>query len=129
MKSKKGFTLIELVVVMAIIAVLAMLVVGAIIVARNAQIRTANMGNAKTIQTALEAEYGKNGTYAYSGYAANEVLSAAKTDLNVTLGSGACDTSEGGRIVSADNDSYSIEVYDENCTAGDADNEFINVGP
>jgi len=53
-KNKKGFTLIELVVVMAIIAVLAALMVTAIVAARKAATNTQITGNAKTIETALE---------------------------------------------------------------------------
>lgn len=60
---QKGFTLIELVVVMAIIAVLALLVIGAIIVARRTATETTNRSNMKTVQTALEATFAKYKTY------------------------------------------------------------------
>lgn len=63
MKNKKGFTLIEIVVVMAIIAVLAVLVVGAITVARRTSDETRNRSAAKAIATALEARYSQNRTY------------------------------------------------------------------
>ncbi len=53
--TNQGFTLIELVVVMAIIAVLATLVIGAITVAQNAARQTTDIQNAKTIQAAMEA--------------------------------------------------------------------------
>lgn len=62
-KTKKGFTLVEIVVVMAIIAVLATLVVGAITVARNVAKETTHRANAKTIQTALEAKYARDKRY------------------------------------------------------------------
>ena len=45
LKKNQGFTLIELVVVMAIIAVLAVLVIGAITVARNTAAETTNRSN------------------------------------------------------------------------------------
>lgn len=51
----RGFTLIELVVVMAIIATLSILVVGAITVARRTALETQHRSDARTIQTALEA--------------------------------------------------------------------------
>lgn len=55
MKRNKGFTLIELVVVMAIIAVLALLIVAAIMAARRQSQTTQRVGNIKTIETALES--------------------------------------------------------------------------
>jgi prepilin-type N-terminal cleavage/methylation domain-containing protein len=60
-KSKKGFTLIELVVVMAIIAVLAALMVAAISAARKQADSTQRMGNTKTLETAIETFSSKNG--------------------------------------------------------------------
>ena len=63
LKRKEGFTLIELVVVMAIIAVLALLIIGAITVARNTAVETANRSNARGIQTGIEAYYAQNKDY------------------------------------------------------------------
>lgn len=60
---KKGFTLIELVVVMAIIAVLSVLIIGAITVARRMSTETANRGTAKSVQTGLEAYFGQHKAY------------------------------------------------------------------
>lgn len=57
---KRGFTLIEVVVVMAIIAVLAVLVTGAITVARRTSRETTNRANAKVVQTAMEAYVARN---------------------------------------------------------------------
>ncbi len=61
MSKKKGFTLIELVVVMAIIAVLALLIVAAIAAARRQATTTQRIGNLKTIETALESRASKCG--------------------------------------------------------------------
>lgn len=59
--NKKGFTLIELVVVMAIIAILSLLIIAAITAARRQSINTQRTGNVKTIETALETWSSKNG--------------------------------------------------------------------
>jgi prepilin-type N-terminal cleavage/methylation domain-containing protein len=60
MLKKKGFTLIELVVVMAIIAVLSLLIIAAITAARRQSVNTQRTGNAKTIEIALESFAAKN---------------------------------------------------------------------
>jgi type IV pilus assembly protein PilA len=60
---KKGFTLIELVVVMAIIAVLAVIIIGAIVVARNTATETTNRANANILRTALESYYSRYKVY------------------------------------------------------------------
>lgn len=63
-KNNKGFTLIELVVVMAIIAVLAALMVSAIVAARKQATSTQRTGNLKTIEVGLESRAAKcNGQY------------------------------------------------------------------
>ncbi len=59
-KLKKGFTLIELIVVVAIIALLAGIVVGGITLARQSAIEAERKGNLKSMQTALEAYSQKN---------------------------------------------------------------------
>jgi prepilin-type N-terminal cleavage/methylation domain-containing protein len=63
MKSKKGFTLIELMVVMAIIAVLSVLIIAAINIARQSSRNTTRQADAKTFQAALEAFFGANRNY------------------------------------------------------------------
>lgn len=124
---KKAFTLIELVVVMAIIAILALLVVGAIVVARNTARRTANNSNATTLQTALEANFAKNRSYVYTGYAAGETFDLAEEKLGVKLGDGGC-ANKGGVVTSATATNYTLTVWDEDCAAGDADNKTVT-GP
>ncbi len=62
-KKKKGFTLIEIVVVMAIIAVLAVLVVGAIMIARSQSRDTKYTADAKTIRDILESYYADHQRY------------------------------------------------------------------
>jgi prepilin-type N-terminal cleavage/methylation domain-containing protein len=62
--NKKGFTLIELVVVMAIIAILSVIIVGAILAARTAATNTQRTGAVRTLETALEARAARcNGLY------------------------------------------------------------------
>jgi prepilin-type N-terminal cleavage/methylation domain-containing protein len=78
-EKKKGFTLVEIMVVMAIIAVLATLILGAIQLARTTATETAHRTNAKTIQTALEANYAK-----YRAYCSDS--SKLKCPLNPTSG-------------------------------------------
>ena len=58
---KKGFTLIELVVVMAIIAVLSLLIIAAIAAARRQSNLTAVTGDTKTYEIALEAYAAQSG--------------------------------------------------------------------
>lgn len=82
MKERKGFTLIELVVVMAIIAVLALLVIGAIIVARRTATETTNRSNAKTVQTALESTFAKY--KAYCGVTGAPACGAVTTSAQAT---------------------------------------------
>ena len=78
-KTKKGFTLIELVVVMAIIAILSVIIVGAILAARTAATNTQRTGLVRTIETALEARAARcNGMY-YSAVASKGAACNALT--------------------------------------------------
>lgn len=81
---KKGFTLIELVVVMAIIAVLSLLIIAAITAARRASQNTARTGDIKTVETALETYSSKHGgRYPNSTESANNIntlIGLLKTD-------------------------------------------------
>lgn len=61
--SRKGFTLIEIVVVMAIIAVLSILVIGAIVIAKKISTNTKYLNDGKTTRDLLEKYYSDNGYY------------------------------------------------------------------
>ena len=117
-QNKKGFTLIELVVVMALIAILAALGVGAIIVARNTAKETTHKSNAKTIQTGLEAYFAKNGNYpATTGTVS--FTTAATSANNVTLAlTPECTvaTQAGGGTVTYTATGYIITSFDAICT-------------
>jgi prepilin-type N-terminal cleavage/methylation domain-containing protein len=115
-----GFTLIELVVVMAIIAVLAMLVVGAIIVARNTAKETTNRSNAKVAQTALEAKFASNRQYPTLttgdlGTAGNLTLLGLTTDSLST--SGCASPSYGVNVTTSSTAAYTLDVYTSECKA------------
>lgn len=60
---RNGFTLIEVVVVMAVLAVLAILIIGAITIARKTAGRTKLVNDAKVIRDLLEAYHAKNKYY------------------------------------------------------------------
>lgn len=137
MNKTEGFTLIELVVVMAIIAVLAVLIVGAIVVARRTTTETANRSNAKTIETGLEAYYGKYKTFCginldadiegeppcssiggsfstYEGYLVRANLISANA-LSRSASSGTSThgtTSLGGRVTQISPTSFTITIND-----------------
>lgn len=131
---RKGFTLIEIVVVMAIIAVLAVLVVGAITVARNTAKETAHRGNAKTIQSGMEAYYSRNKQYPPATEGGNglfgsesisfEMVAVNDPDyLNVTLSpTPECDGPDewangGGQVwITTDRQHYTITPYDAICS-------------
>lgn len=134
----KGFTLIELVVVMAIIAVLAMLIVGAIVVARNTAIETANRTNAKAIQAAMESAYSRTRTYPPFGTAttledaaANAALTGVDLDTNNACKTGT--TYEGGGTIitnsTAGQPAYTITVAKYNCTSLLTDASALITGP
>jgi prepilin-type N-terminal cleavage/methylation domain-containing protein len=61
--NKKGFTLVEVVVVMSIIAVLALLTVGAIKSARFTSRTTTHITNAKILQAGMKAYFAKHKIY------------------------------------------------------------------
>lgn len=63
LRGNKGFTLIELIVIMAIIAMLAILVVGAILITRQKSKDTQLLNDARIIQAGLEKYYVRNGVY------------------------------------------------------------------
>jgi len=131
----KGFTLIEVVVVMAIIAVLAVLITGAIQTARNVAKETTHRSNAKTIQAGMEAYYSKNkqfppATEGGNGLFGSESISfemVAANDpnyLNVTLSpTPECNVGSdewgngGGQVwIPTDRQHYTITPYDAVCS-------------
>jgi type II secretory pathway pseudopilin PulG len=67
MKKQKAFTLIELVVVMAIVEFLMLVLIGGIIVARNASVDAANRSDASATKLAIEAYYARKGSYPPAG--------------------------------------------------------------
>lgn len=136
LSKSKGFTLIEVVVVMAIIAVLAVLIVGAITVARNTATETTNRTNAKTMQAALEASYSKNRSYPTISNVSFKALgtegatvgtggptgwsypSVTKTCTgNMVPGTGTAVAADNGGIVNSTTTGYTIYVADKGCTA------------
>lgn len=116
--NKKGFTLIELVVVMAIIAVLAVLVVGAILVARNTAKETANRSSAKSIQTGLEALYSRaraynadpDGTGSLVAVTSSDTCAVAAPKLGTTVPQGTT-TGGGCAFTALGTDTYTIAIY------------------
>lgn len=120
LRNKQGFTLIEVVVVMAIIAVLAVLVIGAITIARRTSTETANRSNAKTIQTSLEAFYAKNKFY--PDIAADTTYAAATGSGGALSGYGTIPTTScangGGTLTSVKSTgTYTIVIMDYTCAA------------
>lgn len=127
----KGFTLIEVVVVMAIIAVLALLVIGAITVARNTAKETTHKSNAKTLQVGLEAYYAKNKSYpttsgSFNGTATIVSVTLAGSDTD-ECGSGT--VARGGTYAWNSTDAkYTITPYDAACKAAMTGTDVIT-GP
>jgi prepilin-type N-terminal cleavage/methylation domain-containing protein len=114
---KKGFTLIELVVVMAIIAILSVIIVGAILAARNAATQTQRTGAVRTIETALESRAAKcNGMYFKASTNCGAALGATATISDVS--SVLVDTGFLTKAVEIDNvDRFTV-------TRVDADNQY-----
>lgn len=123
----KGFTLIELMVVMAIIAVLAVMIIGAITIARATAKETIHRSNAKTLQVGLESYFASNRTY--PTIAAGTTFEAAATTLNVVLSTGGTCTGGGGTLqanptaftVGGKLYNYQIQVFKSGCTVNVAD--------
>jgi len=111
-------------VVMAIIAVLAVLIIGAVQIARHSSTETSNRGNGKTIQTYLEAYYAKNKSYCGAGgptcgttYDATSIQAplgipagAVKTTCTGTYNNGASIDQLGGTT-------YRIRIANWDCSA------------
>lgn len=133
-----GFTLIELMVVMAIIAVLATLIIGAIKLATDTSKETTHRSNSKAIQTALEANYAKYRRYCYASgdtHAATELpcsttagdigtgstspIDTARGTLSIDITStNECSgTQAGGGVVHVEKPSYWIRPFNAACNA------------
>jgi len=82
--TKKGFTLIELVVVMAIIAILSTIIVGAILAARVAATQTQRTGAVRTVETALESRATKCAGMYYAAVTASNCLALGSTATAIT---------------------------------------------
>lgn len=66
-RRERGFTLVEIVVVMAVLAILALIIIGAIMIARRQADNTKLRADAKTIRDLNEAYIAKNKTYVKNG--------------------------------------------------------------
>lgn len=118
-KLDKGFTLIELMVVMALMAVLATLIIGAITLARRTATETTNRANAKIIQTGLESYYATNKQYPAEGTSSFEAMKGTlsiTTALNTTCtGTG---VESGGKVtIDSTRAKYWIYPYNYDCTS------------
>lgn len=120
---KQGFTLVEIVVVMAIVSVLASIILGAIVITRNTAKETANRANAKAIQAAMEAARTRTNNYPSIGTAvplSTAAANAALSDVQLDVVN-ACTTGTyngGGRIVTNPNTgspAYTITIGNSTC--------------
>lgn len=125
----KGFTLIEIVVVMAIIAVLAVLIIGAITIARRSSTEAANRSNARTLQACLEGFYAKNKKYCTTTNACGaKSVSTGITNVSNATDGVTCTASSGttnkvsneggGRVTALTDITYTIEVANYNGDVG-----------
>lgn len=131
LRNKQGFTLIELVIVMAIIAILAALIIGAITVARRTARETANRTNAHTLQTALEAYYASHKNYpsiptntSFSAAATTTYFLGAAPSLDSTSCNGGTPVASGGGIITAGGQTYTITIANADCNTSPG----INIG-
>jgi prepilin-type N-terminal cleavage/methylation domain-containing protein len=84
-RNEEGFTLIELLVVIVILGILAAVVVFAVGGITDKGQTSACKADKKTIQTAEEANFAKNGSYTdEAGLVTNKFLSEASTLYNVS---------------------------------------------
>lgn len=82
----KGFTLVELMVVMALMAVLATFIIGAIQFARSSSVQRVNQENARTIQAALESSIASNKSFCSSADPLPDGMLACQPEITATLG-------------------------------------------
>lgn len=128
---KQGFTLVELMVVMAIIAVLATMIIGAIQLARSTATETVHRSNVKAVQTALEGYFATNRTYCKTTETTKDLqcgtqysLKKAAGILGVNLSSGGSSSGtcvangnqeKGGRLTNLETSGYAIIPADSSC--------------
>ena len=135
LREAKGFTLIELVVVMAIIAVLAVLVIGAITIARKIATETSNRSNAASMQAELEAFYANHRYYPTISNLSFKVLSGTTSGVqgwvppHITTtcsGSVGIQNADDGGYVNSTATGYTISVVDSACTTVNANDQLTN---
>lgn len=108
-QTKKGFTLIELMIVMAIIAVLSTLIIGAVTIARRSARDTQRRANMKNIQVALEAKFASTKSYPAATY--NTIA-----NINSNLGTSISDPSGDERYcyyAAASATNYTLKLWPE----------------
>lgn len=114
-----GFTLIELVVVMALIAILALMVIGAVVVARRMITETRHRNMGKSFQVAMESYYAaNNSTYPLNW--SNVTFNTARTTLSDVAADSSITCANGGGTIStsADGKTFAITPAKWDCSAG-----------